>query len=80
MKAINPRTFKTASNAWGRNGDHYSQHFEIEESDVGTSRNDHRASPNHNPSVDTRYTFKRSDVGRRICVQDNGNWHVFNFV
>lgn len=79
MKALDQRTRVIASNAWGGNGDHFRQHFEIEESDVGRSRNDHRASPNHNPSVNPHYVFKQSDVGRCICVQEEGNWHVFHF-
>lgn len=82
MKALDQREFIVAANANGGNGNHWRQHFEIEESDVGQSRNDHRGSPNHRPSIDTRYTFKRSDVGRRICVQDEGVgslWHCFTF-
>lgn len=69
MKALNEKVWHLDSNAWGTTVGTFWQEFEIEESDVGTSR------PNYVGFNRPAITFLNGDVGRQITVYtDNSHW------
>lgn len=73
MKSLNDKRIVNAANAWGRYEDVPHETFVVEQSDVGTERQNYRG--NGQPS----YRFSQSDVGRAIDVIP-GCWAFFQTV
>lgn len=65
----------TATNGLGHDSTARHTHFEVEQRDVGVTRN------NYGGYHHSSYTFKRSDVGRVIDVMTDGTaWTCWHFV
>lgn len=74
MKALEATPRKVvAANAWGRNDTTFRQTFEVESSDVGTTKS------NYLGQGQPGYTFRGSDVGRVIEVITAPNYMCWAF-
>ncbi len=77
MKSLTEKKWSTQANGWGQDSTAAEQIFEIETSDIGTTRHDWRGQGH------STYSFQAGDVGRKISVYtDHSNWTcwVFNSV
>lgn len=74
MKAITEKEWYTATNGLGNPATAAIQTFEVEQIDVGTTRQNRRGQ-NH-----SSHTFTLADVGRQIHVYtDHFNWTCWNW-
>jgi len=67
MKPITEPEWKNVPTAWGHHADVCYQYFEVEESDVDKIRHSYRGRNYQS------YTFKRSDIGRKIQTLHSKN-------
>lgn len=68
MKEIVPQETRTVSDAWGRKITIKCTTYEIEESDIGTSKKSYLG------YGCPAKTFSSADVGKGIVVRDDGCW------
>lgn len=76
MKQLTEKEGYSAPSAWGTSRSTYAQKFEVEASDVGKLKRDYGGENNSD------YTFKKSDVGRKIVVytdRTGGSWTCWHF-